>query len=70
MLPAVCAALGPVHNKELQLTSDYGLGRMSCTEMGLVRSSVGCSRTSRKSSIYTTVTVAKSSVVTGLLVNR
>jgi hypothetical protein len=70
MLLAVGAALGPVHNTELQLTSAYVLGRMSCTEMGLVRSLLGCSRTSRKSSTYAPATVAESSVVTALLVKR
>jgi len=43
---------------------------MSCTEIGLVRSLLGCSRTSRKSQTYATATVAESSVVTALFVNR
>jgi len=65
MFPAVEAASGPVHNTELQLTSAYVLGRMSCTEMGLIRSLLGCSRTSRKNLTYATATV-----VTALLVDR
>jgi len=63
MFPAVRAALGSVHNTELQLTSAYVLGRMSCTEMGLVQSLLGCSRTSRKSLTYATATVADSSAL-------
>jgi len=59
------ATLGTVHNTKLQLTSHYVLDRMR-----LVRSLLGCSRTSRKSSIYATATVADSSVVTALLVNH
>lgn len=61
MFPAVGAALGSVHNTELQLASAYVLGRMSCTEMGLVQSLLGCSRHCRRQ---------LRSVVTALSVNR
>jgi len=71
MFPAVGAASGPVHNTELQLTSAYVLGRTSCTEMGLVRSLLGCSRTSRKSlTCDSDCRRQLPSVVTALLANR
>jgi len=54
--PEMFAALGPVQNTELHLTP----GRMSCTEMGLVRPLLGCSRASRKSTTYVTAPVADS----------